>query len=200
MNDYVLATANTGKIAEMQSILGTININVITRDELGIIIDVEETGSTFLENATIKAKAICTASKLPAIADDSGLIVPSLGGEPGLYSSSYGGEGLTSIERCNFLLTKMKNMEHRAAKFVCTIVCVFPQGEIITATGECHGSITYELKGKAGFGYDPIFLPDGISRTMAELTSDEKNMISHRAQALKSFIGKLTLYNKEKSI
>jgi len=200
MNDYVLATANTGKVAEMQKILSDLNINVLTRDDLGITIDVEETGTTFYDNALLKAKAICLASCLPAIADDSGLVVPSLGGEPGLYSSSYGGNELTNEQRYNFLLSKMENMEHRAAKFVCTIVCVFPSKDIITATGECHGFITHTPKGTGGFGYDPVFLPDKMTKTMAELSTDEKNAISHRGIALRNFIIKLNEYLAGKSV
>ncbi|MCL2628137.1 MAG: RdgB/HAM1 family non-canonical purine NTP pyrophosphatase [Oscillospiraceae bacterium] len=187
MNEFILATANPGKVAEMQKILGDLSISFVTRDDFGITIDVEETGTTFLENATLKAKAICKASGLPAIADDSGLIVDALSGEPGLYSSSYGGEQLTNEERYNFLLKKMKNMEHRAAKFVCTIVCAFPSGELLTATGECLGTILEKPRGSGGFGYDPVFLPDGFEKSMAELTADEKNKISHRAVALFNF-------------
>jgi len=188
MNNYVLATANIGKIAEMREILSSLNINIVTREDLGITIDVEETGATFLENATLKAKAICNASGLPAIADDSGLVVVSLNGEPGLHSSSYGGFELTSKERNTFLLLKMKNMEQRAAKFVCTIVCVFPSGKSLYATGECHGTILTQPQGKGGFGYDPVFLPDGKSKSMAQLTAEEKNAISHRGDALRKFI------------
>ena len=200
MSDYVLATANVGKIAEMQSILSSLNINVKTREDLDITIEVAETGTTFFENASLKAKAICMASGLPAIADDSGLVVTSLGGEPGLYSSSFGGEELTNEERCIFLLKKMENMEHRVAKFVCTIVCCFPSGDIITATGECPGSITKYPKGRGGFGYDPVFLPEGMNVTMAELTPDEKNKISHRGIALRNFKNKLSEYCEEMSI
>jgi len=200
MSDYVLATANVGKIAEMQSILSSLNINVKTREDLDITIEVAETGTTFFENASLKAKAICMASGLPAIADDSGLVVESLGGEPGLYSSTFGGVELTNEERYNFLLKKMENMEHRAAKFVCTIVCCFPSGDIITATGECPGSIAKHPKGRGGFGYDPVFLPAGMNITMAELTPDEKNKISHRGIALRNFKNKLSEYCEEMSI
>jgi len=184
---YILATANPGKVKEMKKILTEFDIDVCTREELGIEIDVEETGLTFLENATLKAEAICDASGLPAIADDSGLIVNALGGEPGVYSSSFGGEELTAEERCKYLLNKMENMEQRDAKFVCTIVCSFPDGDRITASGECHGIITTELQGEEGFGYDPVFLPDEDTKTMAEITSDRKNSISHRGKALRNF-------------
>jgi XTP/dITP diphosphohydrolase len=184
---YVLATANPGKIGEMREILSALGIDYITRDDLSIDIEVEETGSTFLENATLKARAICTASGMPAIADDSGLVVDALGGEPGLYSSSYGGAELTDKERCLYLLKKMKNMEQRQAKFVCTIVCAFPDDTLLTASGECNGTILTNPRGDNGFGYDPVFLPDGKNKTTAELTAVEKNAISHRGAALREF-------------
>jgi len=191
---YVLATANPGKIKELGKILSELGIEFLTRRDLGINIEIDETGFTFLENATLKADAIAAASGMPAIADDSGLIVDSLDGEPGLFSSSYGGEGLTDSQRCLYLLGKMENMEQRRAKFVCTIVCSFPDGKHITATGECHGKIMTGPRGADGFGFDPVFLPDGKDRTMAELTIDEKNEISHRGVALREFSGLLKVY------
>jgi XTP/dITP diphosphohydrolase len=187
----VLATANPGKIKEMREILSALGIESITRYDLNIDIEIKETGSTFLDNATLKARAISNASGMSAIADDSGLVVDALGGEPGLYSSSYGGEELTNKERCLFLLKKMKNMEHRQAKFVCTIVCAFPDGSYLSASGECKGTILTEPRGVSGFGYDPVFKPDGLKKSMAELTAGEKNSISHRAAALKDFSSKL---------
>ena len=197
---YVLATANPGKVKEMSKILAELDIDIVTRDELCIDIDVEETGTTFLENAILKADAICAASGLPAIADDSGLIVSALGGEPGVYSSSYGGEELTSEERCKYLLSKMENMEQREAKFVCTIVCSYPDGKKLIANGECPGRITTELQGTEGFGYDPVFLPDEETKTMAELTPERKNSISHRGKALRNFSVMLKSSNKEWSL
>jgi len=188
---FVLATANPGKVKEMREILSELGIDIITRNDLGIDIEVEETGTTFLENATIKAEAICAASRLPAIADDSGLMVDALGGEPGVYSSSYGGEDLTAEKRCDYLLSKMKNMEQRGAKFVCTIVCCYPDGTKIAATGECLGEIDTKPHGSGGFGYDPVFRlfrPDGTDKTMAELSAEEKNLISHRGKALRNFV------------
>ena len=192
---YVLATANPGKIKELGKILSELGIEFLTRRELGINIEIDETGSTFLQNATLKADAIAAVSGMPAIADDSGLIVDALGGEPGLFSSSYGGEKLTDNQRSLYLLGKMENMEQRRAKFVCAIVCSFPDGKHITATGECHGEIVTEPHGWDGFGYDPVFVPDGKDRTMAELTMDEKNKISHRGVALREFSGLLKAYN-----
>ncbi|MCL2662460.1 MAG: RdgB/HAM1 family non-canonical purine NTP pyrophosphatase [Oscillospiraceae bacterium] len=193
---YILATANPGKIKEMRDILSGLGIEVVTRDGLGIQIAVEETGTTFYENAKLKAEAICAASKMPSIADDSGLVVEALDGRPGVYSSSYGGEALTAEQRCMFLLDEMKKTEQRRAKFVCNIVCVFPDGNILSAAGECNGTISTEIKGVRGFGYDPVFVPDGYIKTMAELSSEEKNAISHRGKALLEFISKL----KEKCV
>jgi len=196
---YVLATANPGKIKEMREIMSKLGIEVVSREDLGIDIKIEETGTTFLENAQIKAEAICKLAGFPAIADDSGLIVDALDGEPGVYSSSYGGEALTADERCRYLLEKMKNTEQRQAKFVCTIVCVFPNGDLLTTTGECSGEIATEPAGKSGFGYDPVFKvfgSDGCEKTMAELTAEEKNKLSHRGAALHSFSDLLKTYRK----
>jgi len=196
MNEkFVLATANPGKVKEMQELLSGLDIKFITRDDLGIDIDIEETGTTFYENSLLKAEAICKLTGIPSIADDSGLIVDALNGEPGVYSSSYGGEALTSPERCEYLLNKMKNLEQRQAKFVCTIVCIYPDGRILSSVGECNGKITTKLDGTGGFGYDPVFLPDGYNKTMAQLSTDEKNKISHRGIALRNF-AKLLKSNK----
>ena len=184
---FVLATANPGKISEMREILSDCGIDLVTRNELGIDIIVEETGETFFENAKIKAEAICAVSEIPAIADDSGLIIEALDGRPGVHSSSYGGAELSANERCDYLLSKMENVEQRQAKFVCVIVCAFPDGNHLTASGECSGTITTEPRGSCGFGYDPVFLPDGMEKTMAELTNSEKNSISHRGNALSKF-------------
>jgi XTP/dITP diphosphohydrolase len=188
---FVLATASPGKVKEMRDILSNLGIEVVTRDDLDININVEETGATFYENAKLKADAICSASNLPAIADDSGLVVEALDGRPGVFSSSFGGEDLTAEQRCKFLLNAMKNVEQRRAKFVCNIVCVFPDGKELTAIGECAGTIATEVRGLKGFGYDPVFIPAGYDKTMAELSSDEKNAISHRGKALREFIALL---------
>ena len=191
---YALATANPGKVKEMKEILTGLGLDVVTRNELGIDMEIEETGTTFLDNAKLKAIAICKASKMPSIADDSGLIVEALDGKPGVYSSSFGGEELSANDRCSYLLRQMediKDMEQRRAKFVCTIVCAFPDGKILSASGECNGSIINELKGSSGFGYDPVFMPDGNNKTMAELSTIEKNKISHRGKALVEFSGLL---------
>jgi len=193
---FVLATANPGKITEMQKLLSELNIKVVTRDDLNITTRIEETGTTFLENATLKAEAICRISKLPSVADDSGLMVEALDGKPGVYSSSFGGESLTAAERCEYLLEQIRNMEQRAAKFVSTIVCAFPDGRLLTASGKCDGSISYKPAGTGGFGYDPVFIPSGMNKTMAELTTGEKNQISHRGIALCSFYELVKSYSE----
>jgi len=181
----------------MRKILSALGVDSVSRAELNITMEIEEIGSTFLENATLKAHAISSASGKPAIADDSGLVVDALGGEPGLFSSSYGGEKLTDKERCVYLLDKMRKVEQRQAKFVCTIVCSFPDGELLTAYGECHGSISTEPRGTSGFGYDSVFIPSGKQKTMAELSFEEKNKISHRANALNEFSAVLKAFLSE---
>jgi len=184
---FVLATANPGKINEMREILSQLGFDIVTRRELGIDIDVAETGATFLENATLKARAICSVAGMPAIADDSGLCIDALGGAPGLDSSSFGGDSLDDEGRCEYLLDLMRDMEQRSAKFVSTIVCVFPDGRLLTAAGECRGEIAAVPGGSGGFGYDPVFIAEGTGKTMAELPPEEKNERSHRGKALRNF-------------
>jgi len=188
---FALATANPGKIREIREILSGFDVELASREDLGVCFEVEETGSTFYENALIKAKAISEATGLPAIADDSGLVVDALGGEPGLYSSSYGGEGRSGDERYLYLLEKMKDKRQRSAKFVCTIVCAFPDGRVVSAEGECPGHIAEAPRGSGGFGYDPVFLVGDTDTTMAELSQEEKNKVSHRGAALRNFAKRL---------
>ena len=189
---FVLASKNKKKLAEMQTILGEQGILVLSQAQAGVDVDPEETGLTFEENAVIKAKAVSEASGLPAIADDSGLMVDALDGAPGVFSARYGGSHELSDEyRWRLLLKNMEGMEQRAAKYVSVIAAVFPDGRILTARGECHGEIAEGPRGEGGFGYDPIFrLPDG--RHMAEISIEEKNRISHRAVALAEMQRKLT--------
>jgi XTP/dITP diphosphohydrolase len=191
---FIIATNNTDKLREMREILSGLSINAQSAFEAGLDIEVEETGETFHDNALLKARAICGASGFPAIADDSGLVVDALGGAPGVYSRRFGGGGLDGDGLCSYLLNKMKNMEQRSAKFVSCIVCAFPDGTVLSAEGECCGEITKTLRGEGGFGYDPVFLPAGSEKTMAEMLPDEKNKISHRGAALREFAGVLTGY------
>ena len=197
---FVLASANPGKVGEMRSILNGCGFEVVTRYDLGIDVDIAETGATFLENAVIKAKVICEISGLPSIADDSGLVVDVLGGEPGVDTSSYGGDTLTDEERCEYLLKKMENVEPRGAKFVCIIACALPGGELITAEGECRGEISMSLRVDSGFGFDPIFLIPNSGKTLAELAPDEKNAISHRGKALRAFTEKMEKIQNSNSV
>ena len=191
---FVLASNNTGKLAEMREILSELGVTVVSQKEAGISVEPEENGVTFEENAVIKAKASCEASKLPAIADDSGLVVEALGGQPGVYSARYGGEGLSDRERYELLLKNMEDISDRRAKFVSCIACVFPNGDTITAHGECPGEILRAPRGEGGFGYDPVFYMEQLGKSMGEMTHEEKNGVSHRGNALRAFAPKLKDY------
>ena len=194
---FVLATHNPGKLKEMSDILARFGVEVVSPGDLGITVDVEETGTTFAENAMLKAKAICAAAKLPAIADDSGLCVDALNGGPGVYSARYGGEGLDDKGRYTLLLNNMRGQTTRAAHFTCSIACAFPNGDTLTAEGRCDGSIAFAPMGEGGFGYDPVFSVPEKAKTFGQLTAEEKSAISHRGRALESFVGKLETYLKK---
>ncbi len=194
---FVLATHNPGKLREMGEILKDFGIEVVSPRDLGLTVDVEETGTTFAENAMLKAKAICKAAGLPAIADDSGLCVDALGGAPGVYSARYGGEGLDDKGRYMLLLSSLRGAPTRAAHFACAVACAFPNGDTLTAEGRCDGSIAYAPLGEGGFGYDPVFLLPGTGKTFGQLTQEEKSAVSHRGRALKDFAGKLEAYLKK---
>jgi XTP/dITP diphosphohydrolase len=182
---FVLASNNIKKLKEMREILSELGLEVISQAEAGVNIEVEETGSTFEENAVLKATAVMEATGLPAVADDSGLMVDALGGEPGIYSARYGGEECkTDAERIEFLLRNMEDTDNRSASFVSMIACVFPDGRRIVTKGECAGLILKEPRGSGGFGYDPVFYLPEFGVTMAEMSAEEKNKISHRAKAL----------------
>ncbi len=191
---FLLASNNAGKLAEMQAILSELGIDVISLKQAGVVSDAEETGTTFYENARIKATDAMTISGMPALADDSGLMVDALGGAPGVWSKRYGGEGLDDDGRNALLLQRLDGEEHRAAKFVSSIVCVFPDGHVVSAEGVCPGEILHAPRGDGGFGYDPIFLVSGTYKSMAEMTQAEKNTVSHRGHALRAFAPKLKLY------
>ncbi|MBR4702206.1 MAG: RdgB/HAM1 family non-canonical purine NTP pyrophosphatase [Oscillospiraceae bacterium] len=193
---YVLASHNAAKLREMRQILGELGIRVLSQEEAGVDVEPEETGTTFEENAVIKAVAVMEASGLPALADDSGLAVDALGGAPGVYSARYGGgHDRSDGERNALLLKNMEQEEQRAAKFVSVIAVAYPDGRVLTARGEVRGEIAREERGENGFGYDPLFrLPDG--RHMAELTSEEKNAVSHRGNALRELKRILTEQRK----
>ena len=191
---FVLATHNPGKLKEMSDILARFGVEVVSPGDLGITVDVEETGTTFAENAMLKAKAICAAAKLPAIADDSGLCVDALNGAPGVYSARYGGGDLDDTGRYKLLLENMRGQMPRTARFVSVITCCFPNGDVISARGECPGTIAFAPMGEGGFGYDPVFFVPEKAKTFGQLTAEEKSTISHRGKALKSFAEKLETY------
>ena len=194
---YVLATHNPGKLKEMGAILARFGVEVVSPKDLGLTVDVEETGTTFAENAMLKAKAICAAAQLLAIADDSGLCVDALNGGPGVYSARYGGEGLDDRGRYMLLLNNMRGQTTRAAHFACAIACAFPNGDTLTAEGRCDGTIAFAPMGEGGFGYDPVFFVPEKAKTFGQLTAEEKSAISHRGRALESFVGKLETYLKK---
>ena len=190
----VLASQNAHKKQEMGHILAQYDIELILQSELGIHVDVEETGTTFEENSLIKAKSVMEASGLPAIADDSGLCVDALNGAPGVYSARYGGEGLDDVGRYRLLLENLRGQMDRRGKFVSVVTACFPNGDVICARGECPGTIAYAPQGENGFGYDPVFFVPSARKTFAQLTEEEKNAISHRGNALKVFKTNLEEY------
>ena len=185
----IAATKNKGKIREMQEILAPLDIEIVSQQELGIDVDVEETGDTFVKNAIIKARAVAMVCDYPILADDSGICVEALGGAPGVRSARYAGDNATDEDRINKLLTELGDNENRRAKFVTSVAF------IMTDEGEVKGTITKEPKGENGFGYDPIFLSDELGKTFAESSDEEKNSISHRGRALKNLYDKLKKMN-----
>ena len=190
----VLASKNPHKLVEIKQITDKFGFELVLQSELGVDIDVEETGTTFEENSLIKAKAVMEATGFPALADDSGIAVDALNGEPGIYSARYGfDDSLDDRGRLNLLL---KNTEHvpdgqRQAKFVCVITFIHPDGQVIQARGEIHGELLREAKGENGFGYDPIFYYPPFGKTTAEIPAEQKNAMSHRGNALRILNEKL---------
>lgn len=187
----ILASKNQHKLTELSAILSQLGFEIALESEYGLDIDVEETGTTFEENSFLKADAVMKASGLPVLADDSGLMVDALDGAPGVYSARYGHKA-SDKERTTYLLENMKDVpeERRGAKFVCVITCLFPDGRKIVARGECPGVIARAPHGENGFGYDPVFYLPELGMTYAELPSEQKNAISHRARALQDFCRK----------
>ena len=194
MTDFLIATNNAHKVEEFKRILLPLGINVLSAKDAGVDLgDVEENGTTFKENAKIKAMSAYKISGMPCIADDSGLCVDALGGDPGIYTARYGGEDLTQAERNALLLKNMEDvpLEKRTAMFVCSICCVCSETDCIEVFGCCKGLITTKPYGEGGFGYDPIFRKvDGC--TLAEMTDAEKDEISHRGAALRLLKDELT--------
>ncbi len=190
----VLASKNKHKLEEISKITEKFGFELILQSQLGVDIDVEETGSTFEENSFLKAEAVMKATGLPALADDSGIAVDALNGEPGIYSARYGFDD--SLDDWGRLQLLLKNTEHvpdgqRQAKFVAVITMVTPDGQSIQARGEIHGELLRAPVGENGFGYDPIFYYPPYGKSTAEMSPEEKNQVSHRANALKVFYEKL---------
>lgn len=190
---FVIATHNQHKLQELQRILAPLGIEAITAD----LSEVEETGTTFAENAFLKAQSACRETGLPAVADDSGLEVEALDGRPGVYSARYAGENATDAQRMEKLLGELEGVpvEKRGARFVSAVCCVFPAGERIQAEGECPGAIAFAPAGEDGFGYDPVFLCG--EKTFAQMTAAEKDAVSHRGKALEKFSQALEAFLKK---
>lgn len=187
----VLATRNQGKIIELRRILDAISngaIELVSVEQYPEIPDVEETGSTFEENALLKAVAISKATGLPAIADDSGLCVDALGGAPGIFSARYAGKHGDDNANLNKVLVELQGVEdtNRSAHFTCVTALVMPDGRKVTKMGEFHGFIAHAPVGDFGFGYDPIFKPQGSSITSAQMSAQEKDLVSHRGISLRA--------------
>ncbi len=193
---FILATKNPKKLSEMQRILLPLGVDVISEREFGELPETVEDGETFAQNARIKALSAMNASGLPAIADDSGLCVDALGGAPGVYSARFSGDHDDKANN-DKLLFELSDVppEKRTARFVCNICCVFQNGDELTACGECEGVIGYEPKGENGFGYDPLFMVG--DKSFSELSSEQKDNISHRGNAMRDFAEKLKQYIKE---
>ena len=187
----LIATNNQNKKREIDEILGPLGFETIIPKELGVAFDPEETGSTFEENAMIKAQCGFDLTGIGTIADDSGLCVNALQGRPGIYSARYGGEEATYEEKIALLQSEIGTADDRSASFECAIACVLPDGAKFTVTGRCFGEIAHEAAGSGGFGYDPVFYIPSLGKTFSQLSDDEKNAISHRGAALAALRNKL---------
>lgn len=188
MKKVLIASKNEGKIKEFRKMLAPYGTEVLSLNDLPDAPNVEETGATFQENARLKAEAIAERYQCLAIADDSGLAVDALGGRPGICSARYAGEEKDDRKNIEKVLKELEDvpMNERSARFVCVLAVSRPGSETVFAEGECRGLITTAPRGEGGFGYDPIFYIPEMNKTFAELTSEEKNAISHRARALKN--------------
>lgn len=185
-NRIIFATNNADKMKEIKMILNDLEFEVVSLSEAGISVDIKETGSTFEENAMIKARTIMEMTHEIVLADDSGLEIDALDKAPGIYSARFLGEKTSYDYKNNYILDKLKDVPevNRTARFVCAIACAFPDGRCITKRGTIEGRIGYQIAGSNGFGYDPIFYLPEYQCTTAELTPEQKNKISHRAKAL----------------
>lgn len=190
---FLIATNNPHKVTEMSRILGPLGIECISAASVGIHVEPKETGKTFEENAHIKALAFAKASKMPVVADDSGLAVDALGGAPGIYSARYAGDNATDSDRINKLLHELSKVppQKRAAKFICAVCCILSDGREIAVRGECPGHIAMSPQGENGFGYDPVFIEDSTGKSFACLGGPQKDKLSHRGRALIKLAEKL---------
>ncbi len=197
IKQLIFASHNPGKIAEIKELLAPYGIEVLSAADAGLP-DVEETGRTFEENAYIKARAAAQAKHIPCIADDSGLCVDAIGGKPGVYTARYAPNRNFDLGM-DKLLKELNdtNPQNRAAHFSCVIVIAYPDGAYKAFEGRIDGNIATQKTGEAGFGYDPIFIPTGYTRSFAEFSSEEKNKISHRGRALQKFIDFITAQNED---
>lgn len=190
ISSLLLASTNPGKLREMRALLKDLKVRLLSPEDLGLAIEVEETGATYAENAASKARAFALRSGLVSLADDSGLEVDALGGAPGLYSARYAPHpGATDADRRAYLLQQLQDQPRPwSARFRCTVAIALPSGEVHFTEGVCPGEIISEERGRGGFGYDPVFLIPSLNKTMAELSMQEKNRISHRALAVRAAI------------
>ena len=190
MSELLLATNNKGKMREYKHMLKGLPFELVSPAEVGINAEVDEVGESLEENARLKATTLARQSRLLTLADDSGLEVDALGGEPGRLSARYAGEGASDRDRVEYLLSRLKDVpkEERSARFRCVIAIATPDGEVELCSGECPGVIALEPRGEEGFGYDPIFYLPELGKTMAELTLEEKNRVSHRGRAAREAI------------
>ena len=201
MKELLLATSNPGKIQEIKAILAGIPLRLLTPAELGLRISVSEDSGSYVGNAYVKALAYAKAAGIPALADDSGLEVEALGGEPGVQSHRFSPNvSASDRDRCLYLLEKLEEYPRPwKARFVCAVLLCSPSGELLRAWGECPGEIIPEFRGGNGFGYDPLFLVAGTNKTMAELPDEEKNQLSHRARALQAALPGLREFAEKKT-
>ncbi len=188
----VLATRNAKKLAELDRLLASagLDVEILGSDAFSDLPEIEETGSTFAENSLIKARAVAAHTGLIAIADDSGLCVDALDGQPGIYSARWAGPGATDESNLDLVLEQIRDVEpaQRTAHFACAAALVLPSGQEYVVQGQVNGVLLTQRRGVGGFGYDPIFLPDGFDITTAEMTSDQKDAISHRGQAMRALV------------
>jgi XTP/dITP diphosphohydrolase len=187
--ELLIATGNQGKLREFQLMLNSLPFKLHSLSEFPDVVEVDETGETFEENAAIKALAYASETRLWTLADDSGLEVDALGGAPGIFSSRYAGEGASDRQRIERLLTELKSTgnHERRARFVCAIALANAEGRLVNIfTGRCEGRIAHAPMGERGFGYDPVFIPDGFTQSFGELSDEIKQQISHRARAMRA--------------